>query len=75
MKIEFLTRVGCLHSPQMLEQLKAALASLNLNVAWQIIDLGSLPPGDQRTGFGTPTILVDGVDLFGSSPDKTAAPT
>ena len=65
-RIVFLTREGCAGSPLMLERLRAALEKGDLNVALEIVDTTSLAEDDVRTGFGTPTVLVDREDLLGA---------
>ena len=70
----FLTRAGCPGSPQMLEGLKAALATRGVTLEPESLDLGDLAPDDPRTGYGTPTILVDGHDLFGRSQPVASPP-
>lgn len=40
-----------------------------------VVDVGTLDRDDYRTGYGTPTILVSGDDLFGQSRPAPAAPT
>jgi len=74
-EVTFLTREGCPKSPAMYANLMAALAKH----AWPgepvTVDIGDLPKDDPRTGYGTPTVLVNGTDLFGVKPPKPGAPT
>ena len=74
-EVVFLTRKGCPGSTTMLKNLVAALASLGMSDDLVTVDIGELPADDIRTGYGSPTILVDGRDLFGESVTAPAAPT
>lgn len=73
----FLTRAGCVNTDTMLARLNVALQAEGLSANYQVIDADTLPAGDPRGGYGTPTVLVAGRDLFGM-PEPTAplsAPT
>ena len=59
--IEFLGFDGCPNTPQ----LREALDEADLGVTILEVDLMKLQMRDQRLGWGAPTILVDGEDLFG----------
>jgi hypothetical protein len=48
----------------------AAVKALALPNSYTVVDLDTLPQDDVRRGYPTPTVLVDGADLFGM-----AAPT
>jgi len=72
--ITFLTRAGCSGSPQMLAGLRAALTARGVTLEPETLDLGDLAADDPRTGYGTPTILVDGHDLFGRSQPVASPP-
>lgn len=73
MNIQFLTHSTCANSPLMQKHLLCAIEKLDFTVSLEIIDVSTLSPEDIRTGYGTPTILVDGADLFGN-PVPSAAP-
>ena len=73
-EVVILTREGCPGSPAVLKNLKAALAERGITEAPVSIDLGDLAKEDFRTGYGTPTILVGGIDLFGRTKPKPATP-
>jgi hypothetical protein len=75
--IEFLGRSDCPHSPAMEKNLSFALENFRMKVKYKYIDLASLPTNDYRRGYGTPTVLINGEDLFGMArPMPTvAAPT
>jgi len=74
-QVTFLTRAGCPKSPAMYANLQAALAHREWTGDPITIDLGDLPKDDPRTGYGTPTVLVDGLDLFGLGKPEPATPT
>ena len=63
--IELLGTPGCPHTGSMRANLRAALTSIDR--AWKFKDTNqeTLPAADVRRGYGAPTILVDGRDLFG----------
>ena len=75
--IEFLGRSDCIHSPKMEKNLIAALSVSGLEKKYKYIDLASLPAEDYRRGYGTPTVLINGEDLYGMSKPKpiASAPT
>ncbi len=64
-ELVILTRDGCPNTGIMRERLVAALHSLGRATTFRVIDIGALPESDVRGGYGTPTILYDGEDLFG----------
>ena len=68
--LTFLTRDGCVNTPDMVNNLDDALKALNLPTDYQYIDIGKLPKDDPRTGYPTPTILWKGKDIFGMSAPK-----
>jgi hypothetical protein len=67
----FLTRKDCRDSRAMMDN---AIKALN-GISFQTIDVDKLPANDVRRGYGTPTILVQGRDLFGMhEPESLVAP-
>ena len=70
----FLTQDRCVNSRAMRSNLDAALSRLGRPVQYAVIDAETLPPNDGRIGYGTPTVLVEGVDLFGL-PEPSVPPT
>ena len=64
--IEYLGFEGCPNTPQLLGRLHAALPDATIIE----VDLMKLNKGDPRLGWGAPTILVNGADLFGVKPSK-----
>jgi hypothetical protein len=61
----FLTRDGCVHTPDMLANLDDAVKAQRWPTDYQFIDIGKLPKSDARTGYPTPSLLYKGKDLFG----------
>ena len=53
----------CLH-------LECALRSLRLPAGYALVYVEDLPATDLRRGYGTPTILVNGRDMFGAAPSS-----
>ena len=61
----FLTRDGCVNTPDMVNNLDDALKALGWPTDYQYVDIGKLPAKDVRTGYPTPTLLWKGKDIFG----------
>jgi len=61
----FITRDGCVNTPDMELNVDDALRGLGLALDYEVIDLGKLPSTDPRTGYPTPTVLYRNRDLFG----------
>jgi hypothetical protein len=61
----FLTRDGCVNTPDMVNNLDDALKSLGWQNDYQFINIGTLPKDDVRTGYPTPSVLWKGRDIFG----------
>lgn len=74
MEIVFLTRSNCINTPVMQERLLAAIGTLDFETSLKTVDIGTIPADDFRTGYGTPTILAAGEDLFGSPSPQPAPP-
>ena len=55
--LTFLTRDGCVNTPDMVNHLDDALTGMKLPRDYQFIDIGKLAKNDPRTGYPTPTIL------------------
>ncbi|MEO2018133.1 MAG: hypothetical protein ABGZ53_27590 [Fuerstiella sp.] len=62
--IVFLTRGGCVNTPVLRANLDAALSALGIAVEYTVVDQGTLPSTDVRCGYPTPTIRLDGRDVF-----------
>ena len=67
-RIELLSFPGCPTAEVLRANLAEAIAQLGL-VTCRIepVNLAELESGDPRRGWGSPTILIDGVDLFGKT--------
>ncbi len=75
-KIVFFTRTGCPNTPEMRANLDKALLDLKQPGNYEVIDAADLHANDPRTAYGTPTILLNGQDLFGKpTPTEPAEPT
>ena len=72
--LTFLTRDGCVNTPDMVNNLDDALTALGWPKDYQYINIGNLPGNDVRTGYPTPTLLWKGKDIFGMpTPDPPYA--
>lgn len=65
--VVFLTREGCVNTVAMRANLDDALKALALPNDYQFINADTLKESDPRGGYGTPTVLYEGRDLFGMS--------
>lgn len=63
--IELLGFRGCPNTPMLRANLSAALASLGGGWTFTEIDQERLDQADARRGYPTPTILINGHDLYG----------
>jgi hypothetical protein len=61
----FLTRDGCVNTPDMSLNLDDALRALGLGIDYPMVNLASLAPTDPRIGYPTPTVLIHNRDIFG----------
>jgi hypothetical protein len=64
MRIELLGFPDCPNTPVLRENLRAALASIGEGITFRDVNQAELAEDDVRRGWPTPTILVNGVDLF-----------
>lgn len=64
--ISFLSFDGCPTTPVIRKNLDMALKMLKLTSGYSLVDLNKLPGTDERRGYGSPTVLVNGRDLFGT---------
>ena len=62
--LTFLTRDGCVNTPDLMFNLEDGLKALGWPQDYQFIDVGKLPANDVRTGYSTPTLLWKGKDIF-----------
>jgi hypothetical protein len=76
MTIEFLgMKDGCPHTPTLWNALNRALRELNWDLAVDTLDVYELSRNqDRRAGYGSPTILVNGKDLFDAAPATSLDP-
>jgi hypothetical protein len=70
----FLTREGCVNTPDMVNNLDDALKSLGWPTDYQYIDIGKLPKSGARTGYPTPTLVWKEKDLFAMPVPKPPFP-
>ena len=61
----FLTRDGCVNTPDMVVNLDDALTAMELPTDYQYLNIEKLSKTDARTGYPTPTVLYRGKDIFG----------
>jgi hypothetical protein len=71
-EIELLGFPGCPNTPELRDNLKAALASMGKGWTFTDTDQEQSRSSDPRRGWPAPTILVNGRDLFGM-PAPTAS--
>jgi hypothetical protein len=63
--LALLSREGCMMTDALRTNLDAAIRALGVPLRYEVIDLSTLPRTDARVGYPTPTLLLDGRDLFG----------
>ncbi|HMD36340.1 MAG TPA: hypothetical protein VKH42_15295 [Vicinamibacterales bacterium] len=68
--LTFLTRDGCVNTPDMVNSLDDALTGLGWPKDYLYIAIGRLKKSDKRTGYPTPTLLWMGKDIFGMPAPK-----
>lgn len=74
--IQFLSLQNCPNVTPMWESLQTALKELQINQTIERLDLNALSEKqDKYAGFGSPTILVNGKDLFGLPFPETYNPS
>ncbi len=74
MHITFLGTSSCPNTPALRANLLQALDGLGIRGGFQDVDQDRLPEGDTLRRFPTPTILVNGHDLYGLQPSEHDAP-
>ena len=60
----FLTRDGCVNTPDMSNNVDDALRALQFGLDCPTLNLASLAASDPRMGYPTPTVLIHGRDIF-----------
>lgn len=73
MRIEFLgMKDGCPNTPKMWNSLQEALREFKSDISLDSLDVIELSEKkDLRAGYGSPTVLVNGKDLFGAPVPST----
>lgn len=64
-ELTFLTRYGCRNTAILRGRLDEALRHLGRPTTYEVVDVEAVPATDVRAGYGTPTVLLAGRDLFG----------
>ncbi len=70
MKVEFIYEKTCPNIEPTREQLVAAFDRLKLVPTWQEWEVSDSKAPDYVHGYGSPTILINGVDLLGALPNS-----
>lgn len=68
MPVELLYFPGCPHIDAARSQLRAALRLVGRDEAWTERDVTAADAPAHTRGYGSPTILVDGLDVSGVGP-------
>ena len=71
--LQFLSFPSCPNTPQLRQRLTKALAELGIDLKVTEVNLLELAKDDPRLCYGSPTVLVNGVDLMGRSPSDRPA--
>jgi hypothetical protein len=75
-KIELLTYPGCAQTEVLGDRMMSVLAKLEHSAGFEVVQMDELSPDDLKTGYGSPTVLVNGSDLMGHDPPaEPAAPS
>ena len=72
MKVQLLTFAGCPNSAAAREMLRSVLASAGITAPIEEVDANAPETPDSLRGWGSPTILIDGVDVGGQEPAGTS---
>ena len=75
LEVHFLTREGCKRSPIMRERMAEVRELVDFELDVVYVDVNAVDAKDYRTGFGTPTLLIRGQDLFDKPRPEPATPT
>ena len=68
MHIEILGFPGCPMTPEIERSVRAACKAVAGDALITSIDLSQLEGADSRLRWAAPTVLIDGIDLFGAAP-------
>ena len=71
--VQLLHFEGCPNGPPVRAAAEAAVSAMGGGWRLEFVDLEALPDGDLRRGHGSPTLLVDGEDLWGEPAPASAA--
>ncbi len=71
MKVQLLTLAGCPNSAAAREILRSVLASAGITEPIEEVDANAPEAPESLRGWGSPTILIDGVDVGGQEPAGT----
>lgn len=72
-RIELLFFPGCPHLEAARAQLRRALARTGLPAEWDEHDVTDAATAPALRGYGSPSILIDGVDVVGAPPGEGVA--
>ena len=72
MKVQLLTFAGCPNSAAAREILRSVLASAGITEPIEEVDANAPETHESLRGWGSPTILIDGVDVDGQEPADTS---
>lgn len=67
-RVELVFFSGCPHVAEARRELSRALRECRLSPTWREWDTTSPDTPELLRGYGSPTVLVDGVDVTGGSP-------
>jgi hypothetical protein len=74
MRITFLGTTSCPNTPALRANLRQAVAEIGMSGGFEDVDQDCLAEGDPLRRYPTPTILVNGHDLYGLEPSENDAP-
>ena len=72
MRITFLGSPTCPNTPRLRANLQLAVDELGIKTGFEDINQDRLPDGDMLRRYPTPTILLNGRDLYGLEPSENA---
>lgn len=73
--VELLGFGGCPNVAVLQRSTRRAVERLGNSWRLSIVDQAALPPDDPRRGYGSPSVLVDGREVFGERPTGDSALT
>lgn len=72
MKVQLLTFAGCPNSAAAREMLRSVLVSAGITEPIEEADVNAPETPESLRGWGSPSILIDGVDVGGQEPAGTS---